>query len=119
MSAEWAELDDRTWQLYSGVHRMLLRLVRLPDELITRARAMLAEGDLSYLPDAVTIAAVEGGVPLTAEEVEVLREVFTVLGLEGEPTASGEVTLTTTTPATGHTFSPDSVRPPRVPSAST
>ncbi|TDE51556.1 hypothetical protein E1295_18300 [Nonomuraea mesophila] len=116
MSAEWAELDDRAWRLYSGIHRMLLRLAgRLPDELITRTRTMLAEGDLAYLPDTVTIAAVEAGIPLTAEESAVMREVFAALGLEGAPTGADEVTLTTTTPATGHTFSPDSGRSPRVP----
>ncbi|WP_326633869.1 hypothetical protein OIE67_49925 [Nonomuraea fuscirosea] len=113
---DWAELDDRGLRLYTGLHRMLLRLAgQLPDELISRARALLAEGELAYLPDAVTIAAAEAGVALTAGEIEVLREVFTALGLDGEPAAAGEVTLTTTTPATGHTFSPDSVRPPRVP----
>ncbi|SDI24428.1 hypothetical protein SAMN05421505_14024 [Sinosporangium album] len=116
MSADWAALDDRAWQLYSGMHRMLLRLAgRLPDELITRTRAMLAGGDLAYLPDTVAIAAVERGVPLTAQEVGLLREVFAALGFEGEPTASDEITLTTATPVTGHTFSPDVVRPPRVP----
>ncbi|MEU4538714.1 hypothetical protein AB0G15_28080 [Streptosporangium sp. NPDC023825] len=116
MSAGWAELDDRAWRLYGGVHRLLLRLAgQLPDELITRARTMLAEGDLAYLPDTVTIAAAEAGVGLTAQEVGVLREVFVALGLEGEPTAADEITLTTTTPATGHIFSPDSARPARVP----
>lgn len=116
MSAPWAELDDRGLRLYTRLHRMLLRLAgQLPDELISRARALLAEGDLAHLPDAVTIAAAEGGVPLTAAEVELLREVFTALGLDAEPAAAGEVTLTTTTPGTGHTFSPDSATPPRVP----
>ncbi|MFC7647391.1 hypothetical protein ACFQX6_47885 [Streptosporangium lutulentum] len=120
MSAEWAELDDRARQLYGGVHRLLLRLAsQLPDELITRARTMLAEGDLAYLPDAVMIAAAEGGVGLTAQEVGVLREVFAALGLEGEPTAADEVTLTTSTPVTGHTFSPRRSGPRACPPGST
>lgn len=116
MSAGWAGLDDQAWRLYGGVHRLLLRLAgRLPDELITRARTMLATGDLAYLPETVTLAAAEGGVPLTAEDVEALREMFAALGLEGEPTGADDITITTAVPATGHVFSPDWMSPPRVP----
>lgn len=103
-------------RLYSGVHRLLLRLAgRLPDELITRARTMLATGDLAYLPDTVTLAAAARAVPLTAEDVEVLREVFAALGIDGEPAGADDITITMAVPMTGHTFSPDRVRPPRVP----
>ncbi|GAA3544923.1 hypothetical protein GCM10022419_026440 [Nonomuraea rosea] len=134
MSAEWAELDDGAWQLYGGLHRLLLRLAgRVPDELLTRARTMLAVGDLSYLPETVTMAALEYGVPLTAQELGLLREVFTALGIEGEPAGIDRVPTTDPTPdapptnaidrvnaadpapATGHRFSPDLAEPPRIP----
>ena len=103
-----AELDERAWRLYSGAHRLLLRLAgQVPDELITRARTMLARGDLSYVPDTVTMAAVENEVALTAEEVAVLREMLAALGGDGDPTGADAVAITTVTPATGHGFSPD------------
>ncbi|WP_344831118.1 hypothetical protein [Nonomuraea dietziae] len=78
----------------------------MPDGLLTQARAMLAEGDLAYLPDALTMAAVELGVPLTAQEVEILRDLFVALGIEGEPTGVDQVAITDTTRGTGHRFSP-------------
>ncbi|MGN9780985.1 hypothetical protein ACTMTF_06120 [Nonomuraea sp. ZG12] len=116
MSAEWGELDERAWRLYSGAHRLLLRLAgQVPDELIARVRAMLARGELSYLPDTVTMAAVAGGVALTAEEVAVLREMLAALGADGEPAGADAVAVTTGTPATDHVFSPDAARPARVP----
>lgn len=108
MRVDWAELDERAWRLYSGAHRLLLRLAgQVPDELITRARTMLARGDLSYVPDTVTMAAVENEVALTAEEVAVLREMLAALGGDGDPTGADAVAITTVTPATGHGFSPD------------
>ncbi len=86
---------------------LLLRLAgQVPDELITRARTMLARGDLSYVPDTVTLAAVENEVALTAEEVAVLREMLAALGGDGDPTGADAVAITTVTPATGHGFSP-------------
>jgi hypothetical protein len=99
VSAEWAELDDGAWQLYGGLHRLLLRLAgQVPDELLTRARTMLAVGDLSYLPETVTMAALEYGVPLTPQELGLLREVFTALGIEGEPAGIDRVPTADTTP---------------------
>lgn len=125
MSADWAELDDGAWRLYGGVHRLLLRLAgQVPDELLTRARTMLAVGDLSYLPETLTTAALEYGVPLTSQELGLLREVFVALGIEGEPAGIDRVATTDTTPdatpatdasAPEHRFSPDSAEPPRIP----
>ena len=58
MAAEPAGPDERVERIFRGVHRLLLRLAgRVPDELLTHARSMLAEGDLPYLPDTLTGAA--------------------------------------------------------------
>ncbi|GAB2958937.1 hypothetical protein ACFMQL_11265 [Nonomuraea fastidiosa] len=116
MSTPWGALDDRAWRLYAGVHRLLIRLAgRLPDEVVTRARTMLAAGDLAYLPDMLTLAAAENGVSLTAGDLDLLRDVLAALGLDGEPAGAAAVPPQDGTEAPGYAFSPDSVRPPRIP----
>ncbi|MGI5285174.1 hypothetical protein ACQEVF_17820 [Nonomuraea polychroma] len=116
MSTPWAELDERAWQLYAGVHRLLLRLAgQVSDEVLTGARTMLAQGDLAYLPDTVTMAAAEHGVPLAAREVGVLRELLAAIGPGGEPAAVDQVTISDADPVPVHRFFPDSADPVRVP----
>src|SRR5690606_27046401 len=99
--------------IYPGLHRMLLRLAgRVPDELITHARALLGGGELVQLPDVVSASAVELGVPLTAAEVGLLREVLDVLDAVGpEPVGLAQVTIAEETPAPDYAFLP---APPQV-----
>ncbi|MCG5220953.1 hypothetical protein [Streptosporangium sp. KLBMP 9127] len=108
MSAEWAELDEEAWRVFGGMHLLLLRLAgQVPDDLLTHVRTMLAVGDLAALPDAVSVAAVEFGVPLTAAEVELLRRVPVVLGIGGgEPVGVDQVTIGDAGPEVGHRFAP-------------
>lgn len=116
MSAGWGELDDRAWHLYAGVHRLLLRLAgQVSDEVLTGARAMLAQGDLSYLPDTLTMAAVEHGAPLTVWEVGILRDLLVALGIDAEPAAMDRVAIADVVPAGVHRFFPDAADPVRVP----
>ncbi|NRQ40511.1 hypothetical protein HII36_53165 [Nonomuraea sp. NN258] len=102
------ELDEQGRRIFEGLHRLLLRLAgRFPDDLVFRTRTMLAGGDLTYLPDIVTAAAAELGVTLTAPELDLLREVPVALGVGGEPTGAGQVTVSADTPPTGHFFRRD------------
>lgn len=106
------ELDADTWQLYSGLHRLLLRLAgQVPDELETHARTMLGTSDLAYLPDTVAGSAAELGVSLTAPEADLLRRTLRVLDVgEDEPAGLGEISISPTTPPTGYRFAPVSPR---------
>lgn len=94
MTIERADLDAWGLHLYRRLHTLLLRLAgQAPDELLARTREMLAGGDLAYLPDTVTTAAAELGVPLTAGEVQDLRDVLDALGFDDEPTGLAQVTI--------------------------
>ncbi|GAA0925128.1 hypothetical protein [Nonomuraea longicatena] len=116
MTAEWAELDARAWRIYRGTHRLLLRLAgQLPDEPLAELRSILGgRGELIRLPDAVTVAAAERGVPLTVAELQTLRDLLAALGGVDEPMGADRVPISDITPATGHTFGPAS---PEVPQA--
>ena len=71
-----AELGEQGWRFFSGMHELLLRVAgRVPDEWLTLMRGKLAGGDLAELPDHVSGAAVELGLPLTVGEVALLREI--------------------------------------------
>lgn len=102
------EPGDDAWQVFAGLHRLLLRLAgRFPDELIIRTRTMLARSDLVYLPDTVTGSAARLGVSLTAADVELLRYVLAVAGgAAGDPAAADQLTIATSVPATDHRFTP-------------
>ncbi|GLX00107.1 hypothetical protein [Microtetraspora sp. NBRC 16547] len=108
MATEWAELDEEAWRIFGGLHRLLLRLAgRFPDELLSHARAMLGQGDLAYLPDTVTGAAVGLGVSMAPAEVDLLRHVVEALGDGGEPpSGADQVPLSEVVPATDHRFAP-------------
>lgn len=108
MMAGWAELDEEAWQTFVDLHRLLLRLAgRFPDELITHARTMLGKSDLAYLPDTVAGSAAQLGISLTAAEITLLQQVLAAVdGIEAEPAASDQITISTTTPTTDHHFVP-------------
>jgi hypothetical protein len=99
--------DERGWneadQLFADVHRMLLRLAgRLPDEALTRLRELLGNGDLRYLPDTVSVATVEFGIPVTPADKELLARVLTALDVPGgEPQLFAEVPVSAEPPPAG------------------
>lgn len=75
---------DEAGQFFADVHRMLLRLAgRVPDEMLTRLRELFGSGDLRYLPDAVSVAAVELNVPLTPADRDLLARILDVLDVPG------------------------------------
>ncbi|TYB95960.1 hypothetical protein FXF53_23290 [Micromonospora sp. WP24] len=75
--------DDAS-QFFADVHRMLTRLAgRVPDEMLTRLRELFGSGDLRYLPDAVSVAAVELDVPLTPADRDLLAHILDVLDVPG------------------------------------
>lgn len=97
-------LDRR---FHHGLHALLLRLAgRVPDDWLTGLRRMLAAGDLAQVPDRITGGVAELGVPLTAAEVALLREVVRFCWGEREPLRVDEVVIADGTPATGHWFAP-------------
>ncbi|MEU1603556.1 hypothetical protein [Micromonospora matsumotoense] len=95
----WGEADD----LFAAVHRMLLRLAgRLPDEVVTHLRKFLGNGDLRYLPDAVSVATVQYAVPLSAADRELLAHVLLALDAPGgEPQLYDEVPVSEEVPPVG------------------
>jgi hypothetical protein len=101
-----AELGDQGWRFFSGMHGLLLRVAgRVPDEWLTLIRGKLAGGDLAELPDHVSGAAVELGLPLTVGEVALLREMArTVFGQD--PVGIDQVVISAETPGTDHRFFP-------------
>ncbi|MEU1751845.1 hypothetical protein ABZ436_04160 [Micromonospora matsumotoense] len=93
----WNEAD----QLFADVHRMLLRLAgRMPDEMVSRFRELLGNGDLRYLPDAVSVATVELAVPLIPADRELLARILVVLDVPGgEPQLYSEVPVSADPPS--------------------
>ncbi|MEU6203275.1 hypothetical protein ABZ814_06770 [Micromonospora musae] len=80
-------------RLLAEVHRMLLRLAgRVPDEVLPALRELLGNGDLRYLPDAVSVATVQYAVPITPADKELLARILIVLDTPGgEPQLYDEV----------------------------
>ncbi|MGP4105275.1 hypothetical protein [Nonomuraea sp. KM90] len=64
----------------------------------------MAQGDLSYLPDTLTMAEVEHRVPLTEQEIEILRDLLAALGIDDEPAAVGQVVIADTASVLVHAF---------------
>ncbi|MET7747060.1 hypothetical protein [Micromonospora sp. NPDC005367] len=94
---------DDTGQFFADVHRMLLRLAgRVPDEMLTRLRELFGSGDLRYLPDAVSVAAVELDVPLAPADRDLLARVLDVLDVPGgKPQLFDQVPVAADPPAVG------------------
>jgi hypothetical protein len=100
-------MGEEAWQLFAGLHRLLLRLAgRVPDEWLTYARGLLGAGDVRELPDTVAGAAAQLGVPLRAAELDVLRSGLRIYGFDRDPMRTAELTISDDTPPTGHRFAP-------------
>jgi hypothetical protein len=101
-----AELGE-LWPILVGVHRMLLRLAgQVPDEWLAHIRDLLGGPDLVQLPDTVTFGVAEMGVPLTRDEVEVVRRVKRMFSPE-EPFRLPDVSLGGgPAPVDGYRFAP-------------
>ncbi|WP_329086222.1 hypothetical protein [Streptosporangium sp. NBC_01469] len=107
MAAESREPDEAVRRTFEGLHRLLLRLAgRVPDEFVSHARSMLAEGDLDYLPDALSGATAGLGVSLTMADAELLRDVLQALGGGENPAAMERTPISDVIPETGHLFAP-------------
>jgi hypothetical protein len=75
-------------QLTSAVHAMLLRLSgRVPDDVISEARALLVAEDLGGLAAQVMATAVAQPVPLTGRDAELLAGILGEAGLDPGPLA--------------------------------
>ncbi|GAA0479065.1 hypothetical protein Aca07nite_68330 [Actinoplanes capillaceus] len=102
-----AELGEQGWRLFSGLHRLLLQLAgRVPGEWLNHVRAMLAAGDLAQIPDTVSGAAAELGVPLTTGQVALLRETVATFFGDREPMRIAQVRISEETPALTYRFFP-------------
>ncbi|MBW6436340.1 hypothetical protein KZ829_21610 [Actinoplanes hulinensis] len=101
------ELGEQGWRHFSGLHRLLLNLAgRVPDDWLNHVRAMLAAGDLAKIPDHVSGATAELGVPLTTGQVALLRETVATFFGGREPMRIDGVRIAEEIPATAHRFSP-------------
>ena len=75
-------MDDRT----ESCHWLLLRLAgHLPDDLLTRCRAWLAEGNLGDLARAVVHAGIAARLDFTAAETDLLDELFELVDAPAAP----------------------------------
>ncbi|MGN9846086.1 hypothetical protein ACTMTI_49025 [Nonomuraea sp. H19] len=107
MTAEPREPDEAVKRIFEGLHRLLLRLAgRVPDEFVSHARSMLAEGDLAYLPDTLSGTAAGLEVSLTMADAEILRDVLETLGAGEQPAAVERIPISDVIPETGHLFAP-------------
>lgn len=79
---------------------------RVPDELLTLIRGMLAAEAIFELPRTVIPAVVALEVPLTAGDVALLREVESQFYGSPDPDGVERVPITAEIPATGHRFEP-------------
>jgi hypothetical protein len=100
-------MGEEMWDVFVGVHRMLLRLAgRVPDEWLTHTRELLGGGDLFQLPDTVVGSMATLGMPLTTAEVELLRTVMFRYIDDREPLGLDKLLVSEVTPATDYRFSP-------------
>ncbi|GGN18916.1 hypothetical protein FHR83_004009 [Actinoplanes campanulatus] len=101
------ELGEQGWRFFSGLHRLLLHLAgRVPDEWLNHVRAMLAAGDLAQIPDTVSGAVADLGVPLTTGQVALLRETVGTFFGGREPMRIEQVRISDEIPAPSHRFFP-------------
>lgn len=102
-----AELGEQGWRFFSGLHGLLLHLAgRVPGEWLTHVRAMLAAGDLAQVPDTVSGAMAELGVPLTTGQAALLREMVGTFFGGREPMRIEQVRISEEVPVSPHRFSP-------------
>ncbi|WP_229071627.1 hypothetical protein [Actinoplanes sp. DH11] len=100
-------LGEPAWRLFTGLHRLLLRLAgRVPDDWLNHVRTRIATGELAEVPDTISGTTAELRVPLTAGEVALLRELVLLLHGDREPMRIEQVVVAERTPASAHRFFP-------------